>query len=104
MKGIPSDQKFPLYKAIKSDVVCHLAFQETNHNLVPYDELNRNKCASPVAKQSNLNRASFTFDNLPDGTPFSMAIYAENSKVRLENISHEIYLHMKGAGSRNSDA
>lgn len=48
-------------------------------NLVPLDKLN---CEREIASQRNFNGPTFAFEHLPQGSPFTLAIFAQNIKVR----------------------
>merc|ERR1712029_258239 len=48
-------------------------------NLVNLEKLN---CEREIASQRNFNGPAFTFDHLPHGSPFSLAIFAQNTKGR----------------------
>ena len=48
-------------------------------NLVLPDKL---KCKREIGSQRNFNEPSFLFDHLPHGSQFSLAIFAQNIKVR----------------------
>ena len=54
---------------------------ESSSNLVNLEKLN---CEREIASQRNFNGPAFTFDHLPHGSPFSLAIFAQNIKVRKE--------------------
>ena len=56
--------------------------QESSSNLVNLEKLN---CEREIASQRNFNGPAFTFDHLPHGSPFSLAIFAQNIKVRKES-------------------
>ena len=47
-------------------------------NVVSIDKL---KCDHEISRKRNFNGASFEFDGLPHSTPFSLAIFAQNTKV-----------------------
>merc|ERR1712242_658394 len=48
-------------------------------NVVSIDKL---KCDHEISRKRNFNGASFEFDGLPHSTPFSLAIFAQNTKGR----------------------
>ena len=53
--------------------------QAQESNLVNLEKLN---CEREIGSQRNFNGPAFTFDHLPHGSPFSLAIFAQNIKVR----------------------
>ena len=52
-------------------------------NVVSIDKL---KCDHEISRKRNFNGASFEFDGLPHSTPFSLAIFAQNTKVSITNL------------------
>ena len=57
-------------------------------NLVLPDKL---KCKREIGSQRNFNEPSFLFEHLPHGSQFSLAIFAQNIKVRTYSFN-TIYL------------
>ena len=63
--------------------------KSTDSNVVSLDKL---KCEQEMTRQRNFNGPSFVFEHLPPSTPFSLAIFAQNTKVRTKE-SRPILFH-----------